>query len=158
MHRADQQPYRRVRGENPSEDAEKVFPQQRYSGRFEKKVFLELRDANDRAVIGGFPGEFREEPLLKSVNGKTYSDQAEMSDRTGFDSSLPPPFIGRCPQLPKRFWSFTKAKRSCEAHVMSSALLQALASFDPLDSRHPNSSCSFKRPRKNLFGTSGYVG
>jgi hypothetical protein len=91
--------------------------------------------------------------VFKSVNGKTNSDQAHLSDGTGFNSSLPAQFIGCGPRLPKRFVLLQKQKRSCAAHVLSSALLQALDSF------HPKSSCSFKSSTaKNLCGATGDVG
>jgi hypothetical protein len=83
------------------------------------------------------------ESVCKSVNGKTYSDQADLSDGTGFDSSLPAQFIACGPQLPKRYGLLQKQKRSCAAHVLSSALLQALDSF------HPKTSCSFKSSTAN---------
>jgi hypothetical protein len=44
-------------------------------------------------------------------------------------------------------------------HALSSGRFQALAPFDPLDSYHPNSSCSFKTSTaKTLFGSSRHVG
>jgi hypothetical protein len=68
-------------------------------------------------VIGGLPQECRQD-AFETRQRKTDSDQAELSNETGFDSSLPARFNACGPQLPKRFVLSQKQKRSCAAHVL----------------------------------------
>jgi hypothetical protein len=107
------------------------------------RVIREFRDFDDRGMFKGFL-VFWGRPLFRTSTAKPV--RIEQTGRMGPDS------VRRCQSTSKgaahdfrrAFVLLHKQSVLGLTHVKSSAVFLALAPFDPLDSRYPNSGCSFK--------------